>query len=140
MVIRANDDGQILYLKDVADIELGRLTYGFKNFQNGHNAVSAMVYQAAGSNATAIIGDITNLLEDIKKDLPPGMEIETTLNANDFLFASIHEVIKTLIEAFIFGVLCSVCLLARFPFNVDSRYRYSGVVDRYVLCLVFDGI
>ena len=101
MVIRANDDGQILYLKDVADIELGRLTYGFKNFQNGHNAVSAMVYQAAGSNATAIIGDITNLLEDIKKDLPPGMEIETTLNANDFLFASIHEVIKTLIEAFI---------------------------------------
>ena len=60
-----------------------------------------MVYQAAGSNATAIIGDITNLLEDIKKDLPPGMEIETTLNANDFLFASIHEVIKTLIEAFI---------------------------------------
>ena len=101
MVIRANDDGQILYLKDVADIELGRLTYGFKNFQNGHNAVSSMVYQAAGSNATAIIGDITNLLEDIKKDLPPGMEIETTLNANDFLFASIHEVIKTLIEAFI---------------------------------------
>ena len=101
MVIRANDDGQILYLKDVADIELGRLTYGFKNFQNGHNAVSAMVYQAAGSNATAIIGDITNLLEDIKKDLPPGMEIETTLNANDFLFASIHEVIKTLIDDFL---------------------------------------
>ena len=136
MVIRANDDGQILYLKDVADIELGRLTYGFKNFQNGHNAVSAMVYQAAGSNATAIIGDITNLLEDIKKDLPPGMEIETTLNANDFLFASIHEVIKTLIEAFILVFFVVYVFLQDFR----STYRYSGVVDRYVLCLVFDGI
>ena len=101
MVIRADADGQILYLKDVADIELGRLTYGFKNFQNGHNAVSSMIYQTAGSNATEIIGDITDLLDDIRKDLPAGMEIETTLNANDFLFASIHEVIKTLIEAFI---------------------------------------
>ncbi len=87
--------------ENMPDIELGRLTYGFKNFQNGHNAVSAMVYQAAGSNATAIIGDITNLLEDIKKDLPPGMEIETTLNANDFLFASIHEVVERLIKTFI---------------------------------------
>ena len=101
MVIRADADGQILYLKDVADVELGRLTYGFKNFQNGHNAVSSMIYQTAGSNATQIIGDITELLGEIEKDLPPGMKIETTLNANDFLFASIHEVIKTLIEAFI---------------------------------------
>ena len=101
MIIRATSDGQVLYLKDVADVELGRLTYNFKNFQNGHNAVSSMVYQTAGSNATEIIGDITDLLEDIKKDLPPGMDIETTMNANDFLFASIHEVIKTLIEAFI---------------------------------------
>ena len=101
MVIRATEDGQILYLKDVADVELGRLTYGFKNFQNGHNAVSSMIYQTAGSNATQIISDITDLLGEIEKDLPPGMKIETTLNANDFLFASIHEVIKTLIEAFI---------------------------------------
>ena len=101
MVIRADADGQILYLKDVADVELGRLTYGFKNFQNGHNAVSSMIYQTAGSNATQIIGDITELLGEIEKDLPPGMKIETTLNANDFLFASIHELIKTLIEAFI---------------------------------------
>lgn len=101
MVIRANENGEILYLKDVADIELGRLTYDFKNFQNGHNAVSAIVYQTAGSNATAIIEDINDLLDEIKETLPPGIEISVTLNSNDFLYASIHEVIKTLIEAFI---------------------------------------
>ena len=101
MVISANNNGEILYLKDVADIELGRLNYNFKNFQNGHNAVSAIVYQTAGSNATAIIEDITDLLDEIKTTLPPGIEIDVTLNSNDFLYASIHEVIKTLIEAFI---------------------------------------
>ena len=101
MVIRADENGEILYLKDVADIELGRLTYDFKNFQNGHNAVSAIVYQTAGSNATAIIEDINDLLDEIKETLPPGIEISVTMNSNDFLYASIHEVIKTLIEAFI---------------------------------------
>ena len=101
MVIRANENGEILYLKDVADIELGRLTYDFKNFQNGHNAVSAIVYQTAGSNATAIIEDINDLFDEIKETLPPGIEISVTMNSNDFLYASIHEVIKTLIEAFI---------------------------------------
>ena len=101
MVSRANENGEILYLKDVADIELGRLTYDFKNFQNGHNAVSAIVYQTAGSNATAIIEDINDLLDEIKETLPPGIEISVTMNSNDFLYASIHEVIKTLIEAFI---------------------------------------
>lgn len=101
MVISANNNGEILYLKDVADIELGRLNYNFKNFQNGHNAVSAIIYQTAGSNATAIIEDITDLLDEIKTTLPPGIEIDVTMNSNDFLYASIHEVIKTLIEAFI---------------------------------------
>lgn len=101
MVIRADENGEILYLKDVADIELGRLSYDFKNFQNGHNAVSAIVYQTAGSNATAIIEDINDLLDEIKETLPPGIEISVTMNSNDFLYASIHEVIKTLIEAFI---------------------------------------
>lgn len=101
MVIRADENGEILYLKDVADVELGRLDYGFKNFQNGHNSVSAIVYQTAGSNATAIIEDITNLLEEIKGTLPPGIDVDITMNTNDFLYASIYEVIKTLIEAFI---------------------------------------
>ncbi len=101
IVIAATSDGQVLRLKDVATIELGRLTYAFQNRVNGHAGVTAVVYQTAGSNATEIISNIEKLLDETSTTLPPGMEIEIMQNANDFLFASIHEVVKTLIEAFI---------------------------------------
>lgn len=101
MVIRSNPDGTIIRVKDVAKVEMGRSTYSFAGTVNGHNSVSCIVMQVAGSNATQIVQDIQNLLNECKKDLPAGMEILEAQNVNDFLFASIHEVIKTLIEAFI---------------------------------------
>ena len=101
IVIKATEDGQILRLGDVATIELGRLTYSFQNRVNGAPGVTAVVYQTAGSNATQIISDIQELLGEMEPTLPPGMKLEVMQNANDFLFASIHEVVKTLIEAFI---------------------------------------
>lgn len=101
IVIRATSDGEVLRLKDIARLELGRLTYGFDNKVNGHAGVTAIIFQTAGSNATEIINDITKLLDEAQKDFPPGMKVDILLNANDFLFASIHEVIKTLIEAFL---------------------------------------
>ena len=114
IIIRANPDGQILYLKDVAEIELDRLTYGFKNFMSGHNAATAIVYQTAGSNATEIIKNITALLDDMSKDLPAGMAFSVSMNANDFLFASIHEVAKTLVEAFLLVFLVVYVFLQDF--------------------------
>ncbi len=101
IVIRANDDGSALYLKDVAKIEMGRLTYGFQSTMNGKTSAMAIVFQTAGSNATQIINDCLSEVEEIKKSLPDGLEISVPMNNNDFLYASIHEVIKTLIEAFI---------------------------------------
>lgn len=101
IVIRATPDGEVLRLKDIANLELGRLTYGFGNKVNGHAGVTAMVFQTAGSNATEIINDISELLEQSSKDFPPGVKVDILLNANDFLFASIYEVLKTLLEAFI---------------------------------------
>ena len=101
IVIRTNSNGDILYLKEVADLELGRETYGFHSKLNGRSAVSAMIFQTPGSNATQIINNILDLLDEAKKDLPKGMTIDVPMNNNDFLYASIHEVIKTLIEAFI---------------------------------------
>ena len=101
MVIKALPDGRILRLKDIATVELGRLTYSFFNKVNGHDGVSCIVYQMAGTNATATIENITDLLEETEKTLPPGMKINISLSANDFLYASIHEVVKTLLEAFI---------------------------------------
>ena len=101
MVVKALPDGEVLRLKDIADIELGRLTYNFVNKVNGHSAVTCIVYQMAGTNATETINNIQNLLEETEKILPPGLKIDVGMNANDFLYASIHEVLKTLIEAFI---------------------------------------
>ena len=101
IIIRANADGEILRLKDVADIELGRITYGYSNLVDGHQGVTTMIFQTAGSNATAIVQDIQDYLKEAEKTLPPGVKIVELMNVNDFLFASIHEVIKTLIEAFI---------------------------------------
>lgn len=101
IVIKALDNGEVLRLKDIAQIELGRLTYSYNNMVNGHKAVSCIVYQMAGTNATQTISDIEKMLKDYESTLPSGMKINIAQSANDFLFASIHEVLKTLIEAFI---------------------------------------
>ncbi len=101
IVIKALPDGQVLRLKDIADVELGRQAYTNLNKVDGHNAVTCIVFQMAGSNATQTISDIEALLKEQEAALPPGLQINVSMNANDFLFASIHEVLKTLIEAFI---------------------------------------
>ena len=101
IVVKALPDGEVLRLKDIADIELGRLTYNFVNKVNGHNAVSCIVYQMPGTNATETIENIITLLNETEATMPPGMKVNVSMNANDFLYASIHEVLKTLLEAFI---------------------------------------
>ena len=101
IVIKALPDGKILRLGDIANVELGRLDYTFDNNVNGHKAVTGIVYQMAGTNATQTIAELEATLEKAQASLPAGLKINIAQNANDFLFASIHEVIKTLIEAFI---------------------------------------
>ena len=101
IVIKALENGEVLRLKDIADIELGRLSYNFNNMVNSHKAVYCIVYQMAGTNATQTISDLEEVLGKASETLPSGLKINIAQSANDFLFASIHEVIKTLIEAFI---------------------------------------
>ena len=114
IVIRATENGEVLRLKDIANIELGRLTYGFSNEVNGHPGVTVMVFQTAGSNATSIIQNIEKYLKEIEPTLPPGMKTEVIMSANDFLFASIHEVVKTLLEAFLLVVIVVYIFLQDF--------------------------
>ena len=101
IVIKSLADGEVLRLKDIATIQLDRLGYNFTNKVNGHKSVTCIVYQMAGTNATQTINDIQKLLDESAETLPAGIKINVSLNANDFLYASIHEVLKTLIEAFI---------------------------------------
>ncbi|WP_296004424.1 efflux RND transporter permease subunit [uncultured Alistipes sp.] len=105
IVIRSTADGQVLHLKDVADIELGGESYAYKGYANGHPGIAAMVFQTAGSNATQVVEDIEDLLDEIRTELPKGIEIVSLQNVNDFLYASINEVIKTLFEAILLVVL-----------------------------------
>ena len=101
IVVKALPNGEILRLGDVADLELGRLTYNFNNTVDGHKGISCVVYQMAGTNATETVQNLEKVLADYEKNLPEGIGINISMTTNDFLFASIHEVIKTLIEAFI---------------------------------------
>ena len=114
IIVRASSDGEILRLKDVADIELGRLSYGFHSTTNGHIGCSAIVFQSAGSNATQVVEDIQKELDKFQQEAPEGVKIITTMSVNDFLFASIHEVVKTLIEAFVLVFLVVFIFLQDF--------------------------
>ncbi len=101
IVIKALPNGEVLRLGDVARIELGRLAYTFNNTVNGHKAVTCIVFQMPGTNATETINNLLDVIHKAEESLPAGLKINVAQNANDFLYASIHEVIKTLIEAFI---------------------------------------
>lgn len=105
IVIRSLPDGDILRLKDVADVRLGDEAYNYSTSVNGRPAAIAMIYQTAGSNAAEIIKEIDTTMAEIGKDLPKGTEFVTLTDTNDFLYASIREVVKTLLEAILLVVL-----------------------------------
>ena len=104
-VVRSREDGSILRLKDVAEVELGTMTYSFRSEMDSQPAVLYMIFQTAGSNATAVNKEITAQIERMEKNLPEGTEFVTMMSSNDFLFASIHNVVETLIIAIILVIL-----------------------------------
>lgn len=105
IVIRSSEDGEVLKLKDVAEVELGKESYAYIGQTNGKPGVSCMVFQTAGSNATEVNNQIDAFLKEASKDFPKGIEMVQMMSVNDFLYASIHEVIKTLIEAIFLVIL-----------------------------------
>ena len=104
-VVRSREDGPILRLQDVAEVELGTMTYSFRSEMDSQPAVLYMIFQTAGSNATAVNKEITTQIERMEKNLPEGTEFVTMMSSNDFLFASIHNVVETLIIAIILVIL-----------------------------------
>ncbi|WP_010254436.1 efflux RND transporter permease subunit [Myroides injenensis] len=101
IVIRSTGTGKILYLRDVAEIDLGAYSYGMTLTSFGENATYVAVNQTAGSNAYEIIKQCEDVLKEAEKDLPAGAKFEVYANSNDFLLASINKLISTLIEAFV---------------------------------------
>lgn len=101
IVIRSLGNGKVLYLKDVAEIDLGSFSYAMALTANGQPGSYVAVNQTAGSNAYDIIKQCEEVLKEAEKDLPPGAKFTIYANSNDFLLASIDKLISTLIEAFI---------------------------------------
>lgn len=114
IVIRSTDDGEVLKLKDIADIELGKESYAYIGQTDGKPGISCMVFQTAGSNATEVNNKIDAFLKDASKDFPKGVEMVQMMSVNDFLYASIHEVVKTLIEAILLVILIVYIFLQDF--------------------------
>ena len=111
MVISSTSDGNVLRLKDVARCEMGKDSYSYTGTVNGHPGCSVLVFQTAGSNATEVNNNIDKFLNEAKASLPKGLQIDVINNTNDFLYASIHEVVKTLFEAIVLVIVVVLLFL-----------------------------
>ncbi len=105
LVIKSLPGGDVLRLKEVADVELGDESYNYSSEVNGHAAAMMLLNQKSGSNAASTINEINKVLDDISKDLPEGTELVVLTDTNKFLYASIKSVIQTLLEAILLVVI-----------------------------------
>ena len=105
LVIKSLPGGDVLRLKDVADVELGDEYYNYSTEVNGRPAAIMLINQKAGSNASSTINEIHEVLDDLKRDLPQGAEFVVLTDTNKFLYASIKSVLRTLLEAILLVVI-----------------------------------
>lgn len=118
IVIRANADGTILRLKDIADVELGAISYSFHGEANGHPGVTFLCFQLAGANAKETNDRVSAKLDELSKDLPKGMKFIKMMSSNDFLMASISNVEETLLVAILLVVLVVYFFLQDFKATI----------------------
>ena len=114
IIVRAASGGEIVYLRDVADVEFGTKSYSFRSKVDGHPGAMFIVKQAPGANATEVNAEINKVIKDISKSLPAGLEFRQMETSDDFLYASIHNVVETLIIAIILVILIVYLFLQDF--------------------------
>ena len=105
IIIRASEKGEVLRLHDLADVELGARAYDFRTNISGKPGVMFYVKQAPGANATKVNAEIKKVLAEVEKRLPAGLEFKLLETSDDFLYASMYNVVETLIVAIILVVL-----------------------------------
>ena len=138
-VVKALPDGSVLRLKDIAEVELGTLTYSFRSEMDSHPAVTFMVFQVAGANATAVNERIAKELDAMAKELPAGLEFRRMMSSNDFLFASIHNVVETLIIAILLVILVVYFFLQDFKATLIPSISIIVSLVGTFACLVAAG-
>ena len=138
-VVKALPDGSVLRLKDIAEVQLGTLIYSFRSEMDSHPACTFIVFQVAGSNATAVNSEISQKLEEMSKELPQGAEFVTMMSSNDFLFASIHNVVETLIIAILLVILVVYFFLQDFKATLIPSISIIVSLVGTFACLVAAG-
>lgn len=139
IVLRANDDGTILRLKDVADVDLGAVSYAFKGETNSHPGVTFLCFQLAGANAKETNDRVTAKLDELSKDLPKGLKFVKMMSSNDFLLASIANVEETLIVAIILVVLVVYFFLQDFKATIIPSISIIVSLVGTFACLAIAG-
>lgn len=134
MVIRSLPDGQILRLKEVANIELGALSYGFRGEMDGYPGATFIISQTAGSNANEIIKEIDRTIEELSAQFPKGIKAADLVSTKNFLDASINNVITTLLLAILLVVLVVYLFLQNFRSTVIPAI---GIIVSLVGTFVF---
>lgn len=114
IIVRANSEGELIKLKDVAEIEVGSEFVDIYSNKDGHPSASIVLKQNPGSNANTVIADVKEKLESLRKDFPPGMDYEINYDVSKFVNASIKKVLHTLIEAFILVAIVVFIFLGDF--------------------------
>lgn len=114
MVVHALPGGEVLRVKDIADVELDKDSYSFNGNTDGSEGITCLIFQTAGSNATEVINNIDAYIENLKEKLPEGLDVMTMSSANEFLFASFKEVIKTLLISILLVILVVYFFLQNF--------------------------
>ena len=105
IVLRTTEGGNVLYLKDVATVEIGAKSYTMTSNIDGMPGVFYLVNQSPGANATLVNQQIDELYKQLEPTLPAGLEFVTLETSNDFLFAAIHNVVETLVIAILLVIL-----------------------------------
>lgn len=139
IVLRANDDGTILRLKDVADVDLGAVSYAFKGETNSHPGVTFLCFQLAGANAKETNDRVTAKLDELSKELPKGLKFVKMMSSNDFLLASIANVEETLIVAIILVVLVVYFFLQDFKATIIPSISIIVSLVGTFACLAIAG-
>ncbi len=105
VIIKTGEGTRAIRVKDVGKVDLGGKGYDFLSLFNGQPAATLVIYQSPGSNAIEVTNQLLKTLEELKKNFPQGVEYRALYKISDFVNASIHEVIKTLFEAFVLVVI-----------------------------------
>lgn len=105
IIIRADSEGEVLKLKDIAKVELGSEFFDIYSNKDGYPSSAIILKQNYGSNATEVIDQVKEKMKELEKSFPNGMEYEVDYDVSKFLDASIEKVLHTLIEAFVLVAL-----------------------------------